>query len=169
MLLSGHSGGPVLSAIGEVVGWAVRSQMDRIVSNSGAHGSQSHLHPSLAELRPINLSIGELAAVMQTTRRGGGMARAPSSGSSATADEGDGGSGDGSGGERGPNPIAEDDVRNLLRGILPAGSCAVAPCSNLRIQTPCTNEAWGACSARATRRQPLPIPHLPPPPPLPPP
>ena len=35
LMLDGHSGGPLLNVLGEVVGWAVRSQMDRALCVGG--------------------------------------------------------------------------------------------------------------------------------------
>lgn len=48
LMLSGHSGGPLLNRRGEVVGWSVRSGFDRVVNGDGMYAS------GLNEVRPAS-------------------------------------------------------------------------------------------------------------------
>jgi len=38
-MLSGHSGGPLLNCLGEVVGWSVRSNFDPVVAGAGYYAA----------------------------------------------------------------------------------------------------------------------------------
>ena len=102
LLLSGHSGGPALTEIGEVAGWSVRSQLDCVVGWEGRS-----YHPSgLAELRPINLALLEIRAVLADLE--------PSPVSSISDDD--------------------VDVRELLQGCLPAGTYVLGGAESERLQ-----------------------------------
>ena len=56
-VLGGHSGGPALNDKGELVGWAVSSEMDRVSQGPGCVPSGIH------DLRPINALLPEVMAV----------------------------------------------------------------------------------------------------------
>lgn len=58
LMLAGHSGGPLLNGYGEVVGWSVRSNFDRVVHGTGHYAS------GLNEVRPVNALRSELSALL---------------------------------------------------------------------------------------------------------
>ena len=58
LMLSGHSGGPLLNRRGEVVGWSVRSGFDRVLNGDGLYAS------GLNEVRPASALLPHVSAVL---------------------------------------------------------------------------------------------------------
>merc|ERR1719453_2637141 len=66
LMLSGHSGGPLLNRRGEVVGWSVRSGFDRVLHGDGLYAS------GLNEVRPASKLLPMLTQVMGNRQPSGG-------------------------------------------------------------------------------------------------
>lgn len=60
LMLSGHSGGPLVSQEGRVVGWSVRSHYDRVM-----HGGGGYYAAGLNEARPVSALRNELALALR--------------------------------------------------------------------------------------------------------
>ena len=58
LMLSGHSGGPLLNRRGEVVGWSVRSGFDRVLNGDGLYAS------GLNEVRPASALLPHVRDVL---------------------------------------------------------------------------------------------------------
>merc|ERR1719331_2438280 len=58
LMLSGHSGGPLLNRRGEVVGWSVRSGFDKVLNGDGLYAS------GLNEVRPASALLPHVAKAL---------------------------------------------------------------------------------------------------------
>jgi len=58
LMLGGHSGGPLINCLGEVVGWSVRSNFDPVVHGAGFYAA------GLNEVRPVRGLLAELRALL---------------------------------------------------------------------------------------------------------
>lgn len=58
LMLGGHSGGPLINCVGEVVGWSVRSNFDPVVQGAGFYAA------GLNEVRPVRALKAELQALL---------------------------------------------------------------------------------------------------------
>ena len=58
LMLSGHSGGPLLNRRGEVVGWSVRSGFDKVVNGDGFYAA------GLNEVRPASALLAHVSRVL---------------------------------------------------------------------------------------------------------
>ena len=59
LMLSGHSGGPLVNRRGEVVGWSVRSGFDRVLNGDGLYASGlNEVRPASALMQPLTDALG---------------------------------------------------------------------------------------------------------------
>jgi hypothetical protein len=58
LMLGGHSGGPLINTVGEVVGWSVRSNFDPVVQGAGFYAA------GLNEVRPVRALKAEIQALL---------------------------------------------------------------------------------------------------------